>query len=834
MNITPAATRFSGDVQITLKLARRTRTIWMHGRKLVVKTATLSRPGSAAAMPLHPLPAIRPRGLIGFELPTAVGPGTATLRIAFRGGMRQRTGLFHQRYHGRWYAYTDLEPKDARRAFPCFDDPRFKVPWQISVTTTNGNLAFANTPELGRTSLPDGRVRFSFARTRPLPSYLVAFAAGPFEVVPATAKSSVPLRIIALRGMASRAAYAAKHSPALLAAAERYFAMRAPYPKVDLIAVPYFAGAMENPGLITVGSHILLLPDQPSDDQRKMFAIVASHELAHLWFGDLVTVDYWNDLWLNEGFATWMSDKLVAAQLPKLGTRVEEVRNKVDSMMVARGHSRRPVRAHLGAHDRIEAAFDELTYKMAGALVTMFEARVGAAKFRRVLRSYIRKYADKVVSAERLFAALRRAGAGTEAAQLRRYVETTGFPLVSVEPRCSGHDLHLSLRQQPYGTLAAPRRDKVTWDIPVCIRFGHGKHRDEQCVRLNKPQRKVRLTVDRCPSWLMPNARGDGFYRYQLPDAWLTRTARSGQLSERERADFMFNLTGLMRANLVTVPVLVAALRGIAHTRNQHTLREMITALAMLALTTDTPRQKRRYASLVRSLVGRRARTLGLTKHKHDDYDAAAVRTTLVAFDAAFGHDRRLMATARRRTTHWLRTDKGIDEDALALTVQVAGMAGDARLFKHMEQALDATKDPTERRALARGLGSYLRPELRKRADALMRNNQLRGLEVLELLEARLLRPEDHARTFIRATTTVASVRKRWPATLRRYLPLLFSNGCSASALAAFNSLFAKPAIPLGEHAQRFLRMRARVRQRIRECNTTRAALSKSAARYFR
>jgi len=834
MNIVPAATRFSGEVEISLKLAKRTRTIWMHGRNLVVKTATLSRPKSATAMTLRSLPAIPPRGLIGFELPTAAGPGTATLRIAFRGGVRQRTGLFHQRYRGRWYAYTDLEPKDARRAFPCFDDPRFKVPWQISVTTTPGNLAFANTPELGRTSLPDGRVRFTFARTRPLPSYLVAFAVGPFEVVPATTKSSVPLRIIALHGMAARAAYAAKHAPGLLAAVERYFAMRAPYPKVDLIAVPYFAGAMENPGLITVGSHILLLPDQPSDDQRKMFTIVASHELAHLWFGDLVTVDYWNDLWLNEGFATWMSDKLVRAQAPDLGTRVEEVRNKVDAMMVARGHQRHPVRAHMRAHDRVEAAFDELTYKMAGALVTMIEARVGAAKFRRVLRAYVRKYADKVVSADRLFAALRNAGAGTEAAQLRRYVETTGFPLVSVEPRCSGHELQLSLRQQPYGTLAAPRSHKVTWDIPVCMRFGHGTHQHEHCVRLNKPQRQARVAVDRCPTWLMPNAHGNGFYRYQLPDAWLTRTARSGKLSVRERADFMFNLTGLMRANLVTVPVLVAALHGIARTHNQHTLREMMTALSMLAMTTTTPRQKRRFASLVRSLIGRRARALGLTRRKHDDYDAAAVRTTLVAFDAAYGHDRHVLATARRRTTHWLRTDKGIHERALALTVQVAGMAGDARLFKDMTQGLDATKDLTERRALARGLGSFLQPALRKRADALINNNQLRGLEVLEMLEARLLRPDDHARTFIDATTTVASVRKRWPATLRRYLPLLFINGCSAGALAAFNGLFARPAIPLGEHAQRFLRMRARVRQRIRECNTTRAALSKSAARYFR
>src|SRR5690606_7143933 len=244
---------FSGRIEIELDIARPVAAIWLHARDLEIADASLAVAGGALGLTRLEPPAHAPE-LLGLAIDRQVGPGRARLRIDYRGRLGEQTGLFRQRLDGQWYAYTDFEPVDARAAMPCFDDPRFKIPWQVTLHVPDGHIALSNTAPVREARR--GELRgVGFAGTAPRPCYLVAFAVGPFEVAPAPAGSSIPIRVITPRGRAGQARHALEAAPALLALAEEYMGGAVPWPKLDFIAVPVFNGAMENPGLITVSRH---------------------------------------------------------------------------------------------------------------------------------------------------------------------------------------------------------------------------------------------------------------------------------------------------------------------------------------------------------------------------------------------------------------------------------------------------------------------------------------------------------------------------------------------------------------------------------------------------
>ncbi|HWN72091.1 MAG TPA: M1 family metallopeptidase, partial [Haliangium sp.] len=318
LELDPRLTRYQGRVAIDVRIDQPVRAIWLHAADLAVDGAHLeleageaSRASQAGeARQARDAPALvradvhvetslrggdagRPAGpdpvpsseVIRLDLARPVAPGRARLVLTFVGHYGQRVGIFRQEAGGDAYVFSDFEPVDARRAFPCFDEPRFKTPWRIALTVPAGMHGLSNMPAERTEPLPRGQVRLRFAPTRPLPTYLVAVAAGPFELVDGPT-APVPLRIVVPRGRAAWAQDALEMAPPLLAFVQGYFGTDVPFPKLDFISVPELSGAMENPGLITVGSHILLSdPDHPSIPQRRLLAMVIAHELAHLWFG---------------------------------------------------------------------------------------------------------------------------------------------------------------------------------------------------------------------------------------------------------------------------------------------------------------------------------------------------------------------------------------------------------------------------------------------------------------------------------------------------------------------------------------------------------------------
>ena len=313
LELDPAAAGFEGAIQIAGNLAERSPVIWLNAKQLTVHKAVAQRPGQ----PDVTLTATAQGGdFLELRAAQPLDAGAWTLALDYAGEFDalNTTGAFKQTVADGSYVYSQFEAVYARRVFPCFDEPDNKVPWKLTLDVPKALVAVSNTAMTGEAPLEGGKKRVEFAQTKPLPSYLVAFGVGPFEIVDAgKTKRGTPVRIIALAHRAADAAYAARTSSKVIDLLEDYFATPYPYDKMDMLAIPITVGfgAMENAGLITYAETLLLMDGKASNERRLRWISVAAHELAHQWFGDLVTMAFWDDIWLNEGFASWLTHKVV-------------------------------------------------------------------------------------------------------------------------------------------------------------------------------------------------------------------------------------------------------------------------------------------------------------------------------------------------------------------------------------------------------------------------------------------------------------------------------------------------------------------------------------------
>jgi cytosol alanyl aminopeptidase len=322
VTIDPAKDRFDATLSIDVQLEQATDIVWLNAVDLSLRAARIA-PLEPAGEALDASIVSGHPNVAGLRFARPVGPGTARLTIDYSGAIdgTGNAGVFRQRDGDAWYAFTQFEPQYARRVFPSFDDPGRKTMWKLTVLAPEGNVVYANMPVEAQRAAPRGWREWRFQPTPPLPTYLVAFAVGPFERRDAgkAGVNATPLGIVVPKGRLAEAAYAAREAPAILAALERYFGRAYPFAKLDLIAYPQAAtfGAMENPGLVTYRARLLLARRDEADIEfQQTFVEVTAHELAHMWFGNFVTPATWDDIWLNESFASWLATRTTAELKP--------------------------------------------------------------------------------------------------------------------------------------------------------------------------------------------------------------------------------------------------------------------------------------------------------------------------------------------------------------------------------------------------------------------------------------------------------------------------------------------------------------------------------------
>src|SRR5687767_10568025 len=426
LTVDPRKDDYSGSVKIDLDVKGATSSFRFHAEDLTITSLKLS--GAEVSFG---------KGDDGTVLVSAKEPlkqGKHVLTADFTNKFnRQAVGLYKMLTKDREpYLFTQFQAIDARRAFPVWDEPSFKIPYQLTVTIPEQYDAIGNSPVTAE-SAKDGARTIHFARTKPLPAYLLALAVGQFDYTP-IAGLGIPGRVIAPKGQGRLSKIAAETTPPVLAALETYFGSKYPFEKVDLIAVPeYWAGAMENPGAITYRDTVLLLASATATpSQRQNLIRITAHELAHMWFGDLVTMEWWDDLWLNESFADWMGDKITDQVHPEFGHLIGELRGIQRVMGADARATTDPIR-------KLDTSPNEamnnvgIAYDKGKAVLTMFERWIGPDRFRQGVLDHLKSNAWANANAAEFFASLaKHAPAGTAAA-LETFVVQPGIPLVNVE-----------------------------------------------------------------------------------------------------------------------------------------------------------------------------------------------------------------------------------------------------------------------------------------------------------------------------------------------------------------------------------------------------------------
>ena len=374
LTIDPSKERFSGKVEIDALLTAPTSTIFLHGRDFAMRRAVARVAGKAFVGTWKQLD---PTGVaaLTFDQPLPAGPVVFAFDYdaPFQDGP---AGMFRVKVAGDWYSWTQFESIDARAAFPGFDQPSFKTSFTVTLRTPPGLKAVSNAPETGTTS-EAGLDVHRFARTLPLPTYLVAMMVGPFVtvegVVPPTPQRAkpLPLRVISPRPNAGRLDFALQGSKEIVALLEDYFADGFPYPKLDQITTPILPGAMENAGADLYGDGLLVMDKDAPTPRKRQFGMVVAHELAHQWFGDLVTPAWWDDIWLNESFANWMGYRIGDAWRPDLNIRAGAVAEGFGAMDTDALIAGRPIHQTITANSDIDASFDTITYGKGGHVVAI-------------------------------------------------------------------------------------------------------------------------------------------------------------------------------------------------------------------------------------------------------------------------------------------------------------------------------------------------------------------------------------------------------------------------------------------------------------------------------
>jgi alanyl aminopeptidase len=529
LTVDPNQASFDGWMRIELDLRRPVDTIWLNARGLSIREASVR-----VAEESVPVRLVTSGGeFLGLELGAAAGPGAASVSIRYQGRLEERlfNGVFRRRVGGDWYAYTTFTPIEARRAFPCFDEPRFKTPWEISLRVRREHRAFSNARELWSAEEAGGWKLVRFAATAPLPAELVSFAVGPFDVLDGgLAGASTPVRVITARGRSGEGVAAAQATALVLPRLEAYTGIPYPFGKLDHLAVPGGDfSAVENPGLITYRARALLVEPDLATARARSLRSLQAHEMGHQWFGNLVTPWDWREVWLSEGFATWIAGKVMDMEQPAERAHVAAIGARERIMAADASPRARAVRTPVHNREGAAEIYNRFVYDKAAAVLMMLEGWMGEERFREGVRAYLRGHEFGNATSDDLAAALRGASGQDPGPVMRAFLDAGGVPVVTARVECGQggtQPAQAELRITLTGAAAAP----------VCWRSSTGV---SGCEVAGAAAQAVR--VPGCPAWVYPNAGGTGYYR----TAWSAGTLASlgvEELSPAERLTLVYDL----------------------------------------------------------------------------------------------------------------------------------------------------------------------------------------------------------------------------------------------------------------------------------------------------
>ncbi len=676
---------FTGSVAIDLDIDESGTALWCNALELTIASASLEANGASVSLQTVDEPDVQ---RVRFVAEQAFDPGPARLHISFSGALiEQLRGFYRSSFTGpdgatHTIATTQFEATDARRAFPCWDEPEYKATFAITLDIAAGLLAVSNGPIIDESPLPDGRRRVRFAPTMAMSTYLVAFVIGPLEATEPIEVDGVPLRVVHTPGNAHLTAFALESAAFALRYFHEYYGIPYPAEKLDLVAVPDFAfGAMENLGCVTFRETLLLVdPVAVPQPELQRVADVIHHELAHMWFGDLVTMRWWNGIWLNEAFATFMEMKCTDAFRPDWHRWNDFGLSRSAAMDVDSLAATRPIEYPVHSPADAEGMFDLLTYEKGAAVVRMLEQFVGEDAFREGIRAYLTAHSYGSTETHDLWDAIEETTGQPVRQMMDTWIFQGGHPMVSIETTADGR---AQLRQQRFSYLPTEPQE---WTVPVRLRAAGDEHR----VLLGADPVALDVVAGTIES---ANVAGSGFYRVRLSDEQLAQFASGGPGSDDaiERYGLVDDTWAMTLAGEVSADGFLAFAEGFRNETDLSVWQRIVAALDGIARTYEPADRPLLDARIHALLAPMRAR-LGDRAVAGEPERTSELRAALLEADAVVANDADARAAAST-----LRS-AGVDAGPAlaAAAVDIAATSGEGALYDQYVAAMQGAASPQD------------------------------------------------------------------------------------------------------------------------------------------
>ena len=738
---------FRGEETIDIEVVQPTTEIVLNAVEIEIQSASVVHSNGATAIAEH-IDYNKSAETVRFAFGTPLPAGPAQLTLHFTGELNDRLhGFYRSTYQGpdgetRRLAATQFEATDARRAFPCWDEPAIKATFETTLMVPSHLTAVSNTPILSETLVEQGVKRVQFAKTPPMSTYLLAFVVGELESIEASSDTGTLARVWTTPGKAEQGQFALDVAVRLLPYFNDYFGIPYPLEKLDHLAIPDFAaGAMENWGAITYREMALLFdPKNSSPGTRQRIAEVVAHEMAHMWFGDLVTMEWWNDLWLNESFASWMATKAVDHLFPEWDMWTQFVATDLNSGLGLDAlENSHPIEAEVRDPAEVSQLFDAISYSKGASIIRMLEQFLGPEQFRKGLHRYLSAHMYGNARTLDLWQAMEEESGRPVIALMDSWIRQTGYPVIQADIRRQADHVDVHLSQQRF-LYTGPNQDTTLWHVPITV-TSKGSSQTSSTV-LDRREGVLRLEralpQDNDDRWVKVNPRQTGFYRVQYTEEERSRfipAIESLELPAADRLGLQSDAYALARSGLIPATQFLDLARAYKHEQEYGVWADLASNLRHLDTLLSQEPYHFHFQAFGRELLHPIAQAMGWDPKPEEGHLQTLLRSTMLGQLGAFG-DPATLKEATERFQRFLREPSSLIPDIRGVVYSLAAQSGNRATHDDLQRLAQEASLQEEKVRLLLALARFEQRDLLQETLRMSLSPEVRAQDTVMLVSA--------------------------------------------------------------------------------------------------
>jgi alanyl aminopeptidase len=773
LKVDPDSPVFSGETAITIDVTKATETIGFYQKDLNIQRAYLSKGDTRIPLTVTSHE---------YEIQHAkanqnITANRYTLHIVFDGKFNTTSdGMYLSKFEGLNYVFTQFEDMYARRAFPSFDEPGFKIPYQVTIMSPEKHTVLSNTLVKKRT-LKDGWQTVEFNKTKPMPSYLVALAVGELDSYDIP-NLSVPGKIYTPKGQAQRTKFAARNTARILQNLESYFGSPYPYEKLDFIAVPNFTfGAMENAGLVTYRSSLLLLEDEPRLAEQSSTLNVIAHELAHMWYGNLVTMAWWDDLWLNEAFASWMASKVMMDLYPEQnfkGRLVQEGAFGADASPTVR-----PVKKVVKSQTDVMDGLG-LNYSKGESILQLIESMVGEKAFQKGIRTYMENNAWKNAQADDLWKVLSTVADFDVPAMMKTYLEQPSYPLIefTANGEVSQSRYHLK------GAEVEPQ----TWIVPLAIRYKKNGKVSRTNLFLNEAKTTVSELAE--ADWIFPNENAMGYMRWKVSTEQISALLKDmSVLNVREKKSLLYNIEALFSAGEIELDEMMAAMDALVDDSDPMIGSAVVATMNGFLYLVDVNNEAM-FGQFVAKKLTPWFERLGVVDQPNDSTDTTRLRGSVYGMLSRYANTPQVEQVSTELANKYLADPTSVPRSIATRALRNMARFSEQDWFTKLKDYYISHSDANTRGTISRAMIFINENKIEKTLDFAL-SEHVSPANTINTVYAAMSGLDDHTMFYAWLNKNFAALSKKMPAYHMARMPEYFSTSCDADNIKLAEKFFA-------------------------------------------